>query len=199
VINDFGTATTADDLIFLSFKVAASDPNSVLDAGDLAAGVMFNVYIDSATAWEADGTVADDIAKATDTTLWWQLGIVDDANEYFYSPAAALDPDGLFGASGSSTVANALFGLALITNNSPYNYNKVNDPSESVFDTDVDIYANVEVVDIVGPTADPTDEWRFQDNDPFVVNVVPEPASLAILGAGLLVVAGVARRRRRRA
>lgn len=171
--------TNGNQIVNIDFTVASSDPNGIISNADLANGVMLVTFTDTTTAYEENGTVADDIGKATDGTAFMSFGLVE-TGDYWYSDAALEDPTGT-PASGN-TLANNLFGLSIIDNNTGYSFSLVNDPDETAFDSDVDFYGNTEIQSFTGNNTD----WMFTSNDPGVLNRIPEPTALLLMGAGIL-------------
>ncbi|NTV70713.1 MAG: PEP-CTERM sorting domain-containing protein [Azonexaceae bacterium] len=193
------TATTTANIynIQLGAFTGGSDPFGVLTAADIASGAQLKLFTDSTTPFVTNTGVVNDITKATDGTLWGTLGNTS-ASNYWYS-LGIINPNIVFAAGLANTVGNTLAGLDFITNNTGKVFVDVNDPSENLFDTQVALYANAEIVDKYGPTSNPDaigpSAWRFQVNDPAVVNAIPEPGSLALLGLSLLGFIGVQRRK----
>ncbi len=58
----------------VTLGAASIDPNGVMSPADLAAHAVAKLFLDSGTPFESNGSVADDIAKATDGTPWVTLG-----------------------------------------------------------------------------------------------------------------------------
>ena len=177
--------------------------------GILAAGEMFRFYVDPAGTWETNGGYADDIAKATNGTLWASF---TGTGGYMYS-----HPDlNLTGANVSEQTAK--LALNLVTKGGAWNAGSlalINDSNEnelgglatapatglclptsaapilctSLIGT-TEIEANQQGVLLGGSSP-----WFFRSNDPAAI-YVPEPGMLTLLGAGLVGL-GAARRRRR--
>jgi hypothetical protein len=116
------------------------DGDCVDTSGLLAPGEMFALYRQTGagtTPFEYDGTMADDVAKATDGDLWLTLtysaegdgffGTSDD-NGYFYSHTA-------FGVPLVNFTGEAWGGLNAVVNNTGYALAGVNDPNELEMDT----------------------------------------------------------------
>ncbi|QID18727.1 PEP-CTERM sorting domain-containing protein [Nitrogeniibacter mangrovi] len=195
----------------ITFGTVASDP-----FGILAAGEMFRFYVDGgATAFTqtTSGSVMDIINLATDGTLWASLGIAAGNNGGF---AYAIDDQT---APGTATTTESYLGLNLMLLGAAYNggtLNLINDLNESLvggvsasqicspaeianpavnctqFVATSEIEYNSSNV-LLGNGASP---FIFASNDPATINRVPEPATLSILGLGLL---GLAASRRRKA
>lgn len=162
----------------INIGAAASDPNGVLTASDLASGVVLKMYTDSGTAFETNGSVADDITKATDGSLWASFTT---AGGYWYTHAPIVPP-------GFGSIGESFGGLNFVTNNTGLPFEKVNDPLEAesfiagippgLF---VDIYFSSELEDF---GSNPSG-WRFGSNDPAVMHPVPEPTSMLLFGMGV--------------
>lgn len=58
----------------VTLGAASVDPNGIMSAADLAAHAVSKLFIDTGTPFETNGSVADDIAKATDGAPWITLG-----------------------------------------------------------------------------------------------------------------------------
>lgn len=155
---------------FITLGPAASDPNGKFSAAELASGAAFKLYIDSgatATPYEVDGSVSDDIGKATDGQFWVSLGF-SDSNAYW---TALLLKDGtIYGAGGINLMANAT-GMT---------FQKISDPSCPTCGP-VDVtFAAVAIDNGEGI-------WRYSGSTaanllPAVT--VPEPGTLSLLALG---------------
>lgn len=149
---------------------AAGDPYGKLNT---AAGEVMKLWADSSSIFEANGSVLDDISKATDGTVW---GSFTTNGGYWYSPTAP----------GVNTVGLNYAGLNFVQ--APFLVNKVNDPSEVLKNNNVDVYFNSEITSQTGP-------WSFFVNDPAVVAPIPEPGSMLLLGMGILGLFGLGRKK----
>ena len=187
-------------------SITANDPvagiehitlDSAIDPwGRLAAGTMFEVYVDDAggfSAYETNGSISDDITKATNGALWATLG---DASGYAYGH---VDLD--------LTLSNfsdqeAFLALDFIINNTGFGYLALNDINEN------EVGGLFLLNDIVGTSeleVNPAfitggSPWPFRSNDPFTLHptVIPEPSTILLIGGGMIGLAAYAGIRRRR-
>lgn len=150
---------------------AASDPNGKFSASELAAGAAFKLYVDdgaAATPYEVDGSIADDITKATDGQLWASLGFT--GTDAYWS-ALILKDGSIFGAGGVNFINNAT-GMT---------FDKVVDSTCTTCGP-VDAYFSTVAID------NGSGIWRYSGSTG--VNLapasVPEPGTLALLGLGTL-------------
>lgn len=161
-------------------------------ASPFAAGEMFRLYTDSGTVFESNGTIADDVSKAIDGSLWASFGLdatnglgldgipgtADDTGYAYSHPILGANPEGL-----------AWGALDFVTNNTGYSFDGVNDLNETelggttllneiVFSSEFEL--NPGFLGGVSP-------WQFRSNDPALVHpgIIPEPSSMLLLGMGL--------------
>ena len=160
--------------------VANSDPNGILSAAELSAGTMMKLFTDTGTAYTTGGSVATDIAHATDGTFWASLGFTQAANYW----TLAIAP------SGSAASGSSFGGLNFINNNSGLAWNKV-------LDTNCSSGACLEDMKFVSTFSQTAGgAWQANVNDPATLHPVPLPAAGWLLGSGLLALAGWSGRRK---
>jgi len=149
-----------------------SDPFGVITDAEIGSGVSMKLYTDTTSGYETNGGVADDIAKATDGSLWGSLSTV---GGYWYTIAPILPPTIVGTGVGDS------FGGLNFVGGTPFPLALVNDPNENIHNSDVEYYFNSEIEVNSGAT------WGFLSNDPAVIHPVPEPASMILFGSGFMV------------
>lgn len=164
--------------------VANNDPNGILSAAELSAGTMMKLFTDTSTAYTTGGSVATDIAHATDGTFWAGLGFTQAANYW----TLAVAPGG-FAASGSS-----FGGLNFINNNSGLAWNRVLDTNCT---TPGGCLEDMKFVSTFSQTSGGA--WQANVNDPATLHPVPLPAAGWLLGSGLVALLGLRGKQKNRA
>lgn len=146
------------------------DPFGRFSATELAAGAMVKLFVDdgaAATAFEVNGTILDDITKATDGTQWGTLGFTG-ANDYWN--ALVFKNGRILG----------LGGLGFIANSTGFGLLPIGDPTCASC-APVDLYFSTVASVGSGPGA-----WQFIGANDGNLHPVPEPSVLFLAFAGLV-------------
>ncbi len=194
VVNTIPNGAGSTDVIV--FGPTQQDPNGILNPGE-----VFRVYEDTNKDYnDAYQTVG--LQTATNGQLLWSLGLGassdgDSSGGYWYSNAPIVIPGP------NSPVGNSYAGLNFIgTQNTPdgTNFKAIDDPNETYVNSLVELWLNSEIFQVysIGAT-DPNGNalFEFSSNDPAVVYPIPEPATMLLLGTGMIGLVGVGRKKLR--
>lgn len=187
--------TTASQSSFTLLDDTTLDISSYLGTDE-----MFALYLDTAddgtftgysTNNEGNKTIQDNVAAATDSdtgAAWLTLGVSDLSTDYAYSYAT-------LGAVLNYFSAETHSGLSVVTNNTGYVFDLVNDTAEALYDTDVEVAFTAEI-EQNNDFAQGTSKWQLSSNDPAIMKPVPEPGTFFLFGLALLGLSAVTREKK---
>lgn len=163
----------------------AVDPNGILSAGEI-----LRIYEQNVVNYD-DSSQALALSTGTDGVLTQILGLT---GGYWYTLAPLVPP-------GAGDVGESFAGLNFLM---PLGaFTMINDPNEDyssnagvVGGLNVGLFFNSELISF-GTFGTPAGaiQMHFGSNDPAVVKPIPEPSTIMLLGAGLVGVATLIRRR----
>ena len=175
-------------------------PTVAFGTGLGVAGAMVAFYENVAHTYErlnpactvtGSGNNCENLVTVGSGAPLWVAGNAGNPNA-FWVASAFTDDIGLIGAAGSATVGGFFnMGLDLLQNTSTRQFNSVACGLPAVL-TDLEFCASGSLLGR-GGAATPYDSF---DNVDFVVNVVPEPTTIALSGLALLALAAASRRRK---
>jgi hypothetical protein len=173
----------------LDLGVASTDTFTTINGDTFTTGLSGNevlkMYTDDSTIFNSNGTIVEDIADATDGNEWISLGIdkpTDYAFTYISPQGTGLD----------EFVGKSWLGFSVLNFVYPSTiFPGAIDPEVGVL---VDFYANSELEGHDNYLSGDS-PWVFESNDPAFLNAVPEPATFALFGIGLILLSGFARRK----
>jgi len=182
-----GVGPGGTDLIILG--PVSHDPNDILDT---TVGEVMRVYEDDAINFN-NSTRALGLSTATDGKHIWSLGMGpstdgDSTGGYWYTFAPITPPGPNF------PVGDSYAGLNFITPTGDL-FKAIDDPNEPRLLL-VELWLNSEIFQVNSITDKV--HFHFGSNDPAVNFPLPEPTSLLLLGSGLLGLAGLGIRRKKK-
>lgn len=166
----------------ITFGAADSDPNNIFSIADLSSGVVQKLFSDNDPLDMTNTTTA--ISSVIDGNAYATLSIIDG---YWYA-LGLIDPSSLGTGGYLATNYNGLDALGTFGG---YNLDKtINPPVTSYGPQEVVGQSNIYV-------GSDFDGWMFTSSDPYRVTPTPEPATMLIVGSGLVGMFAIRRRSKR--
>lgn len=184
--------TTCLDVFCWTFAPTASFAAELAGLGfSSTAGGMIAFFEDTTPDFDRTGTVANGEATATDGNAYWLFGISNPLTDFWFATAKTDDVSMLSAFPSPLTAGGFNTGLSILDN--PFGPDLL--PVACLFGPVTGGCASGSLLapDVVSAT-DPFQSW---DNVDIKINVVPEPATLGILGLSLAAMGFVSRRRRK--
>ena len=144
---------------------ASFDHNGVFSVADLSAGTMVKLFTDTGTPFESNGSVVDDVTKATDGTFWASFGFPGG-----YWNATVMSSGLIFGSGG----------LNLAVNNSGLSLINITAPGCGTCAFVQQYFSTVATDTGAGPT------WRYIGANSAAIFPAPEPTVAWLMGVGMM-------------